>query len=319
MSTNLKKKTRVATALSGDAAEGEPDLGQAEPQALPAVAVDGSPEDPLSPSRIKRIFDNYVPPTWEECVDHLTQRYLRDAPNCISNWLPLLDAGGMRTPETSIYMLSAETYMRMLNACEGEGEFPGLEGFEPLHEAYLRFGGTAFMKLGNFSAKHSWEQSCHLGPGLSTEDIRDRVARIMYDQCLVGCTESLAVAVRRMIPTKPAFLAEGFSNMPVTRERRLFTNGCCEVACNHPYWPPEVFREITDEQRAALDDINQITPEEEAYLVEQTQKAARLLAPLHADGWSIDFLQDVAGEWWLIDVARANQSYHWPHNGEELS
>lgn len=281
-----------------------------------------TPEDaPAEPTR-PRLFPppTYVPSTREECAQHLEDRWRMDAPNCISNWFPLLEAGGMKVPETRIFRFGPELYMDIVDACEGECPFPQAPLFQEILEAYRGFGEDAFLKLGNFSDKHSWEESCRLRPGLDADAIRGRVARLMYDQMLFGCDESLAVAVRRLIPTAPAFLARQFSNMPVTRERRLFTDGCCDVVCNHPYWPPEAFDDLSKEDAQALDALNRIRPEEEAYLAGEARKAAKLLAPLHSGGWSIDFLQDVEGGWWLIDVARASQSYHWPHeDGRRIS
>ena len=46
-------------------------------------------------------------------------------------------------------------------------------------------------------------------------------------------------------------------------------------------------------------------------LSELTQMAE--YASRHFDGaWSIDFLQDAKGGWWLTDMAIATASYHWP-------
>lgn len=338
------KVARTQEPVLGDPAAGEgrvPMGGSVAPVEASAlemnVAATVAPVVPEDPARIlvdpvdqapppKKSFmlpvalSDYVPPTREEMAASVRKWYEADAPNCISRWFPLLEGSGLRMPETRIFLFEPELHLDLMDACEGDGPWPTTDLFERLHEAYQGFGEHAFMKLGNFSDKHSWRETCHLRPGLKASDIESQFVRIMYDQVVVGCSESLAVAIREMIPTKPAFLAKEFGDMPVTRERRIFTDHTCEAVCSHPYWPEEVFRSMDPEKAAALAEINLIRPEEDAYLRGQAAIAAERLKPLDAEGWSIDFLQDVHGEWWLIDVARARQSYHWPHVavGEEV-
>jgi hypothetical protein len=251
-------------------------------------------------------------PTNEEVDAGILERASSDR-NCISRWLPLLEGAGIPMPETRIIALAPSSYREAVAAfdCGATVAFPEADA---IWAAYAEMGGDAFVKLGNFSAKHSWERTCRLRPGLTREGVAKHVASIMYEQMMVGCPESLAVAVRRMIPTRPAFISSEHGGMPVTRERRIFTEPDGHVACHHPYWPQEAFAKTTPEERTALETISDLAGEDLATLAPWATEAAQRLAALDpASGWSVDFLQDDAGGWWLIDVAQATRSWHHPH------
>jgi hypothetical protein len=254
-------------------------------------------------------------PSEEEIKRETQKRIEADSANCISKWFPLVKAAELKVPETKIIELGLDLYWEIMNSTEG-GSWPGGKTLDDLYQTYKEMSPKlVFMKLGNFSGKHSWNSTCFI-PKYSTQtELESHLVEMIYMQLCFGCTESPVVALREYIPTQPAFYSKSFNGMPVTRERRIFTNENCEVVCHHPYWPEAVFQEpLSPEDKSALETINTISKEDEEYLCQEAQKAAKALHPLHSDGWSIDFLQDADGAWWLIDVARSHQSWHWPHN-----
>lgn len=56
--------------------------------------------------------------------------------------------------------------------------------------------------------------------------------------------------------------------------------------------------------------INKETKKEVNHLKKLSLIVGKELGKLH-DNWSIDWLQDKDGNWWLIDVAVKEQSYIW--------
>lgn len=101
------------------------------------------------------------------------------------------------------------------------------------------------------------------------------------------------------------------------KERRYFVSGA-EIRCHHPYWPEEAFLDHTNEGdwREKLADLNHESAEE----IERLSGYARLIgAVLPEDSWSVDFAKTKDGKWYLIDMALAHESYHWPNCPKEQS
>jgi hypothetical protein len=77
------------------------------------------------------------------------------------------------------------------------------------------------------------------------------------------------------------------------------------VVCSHHYWPNEAFEE-QDVDAEVLSMLQQLPD-----MTELDQIAAYVSR--HFQGaWSVDFLEDQDGKWWLNNMATASGSYHWP-------
>lgn len=99
-----------------------------------------------------------------------------------------------------------------------------------------------------------------------------------------------------------------FSDLPIAREFRLFADNS-QVYCIHPYWPEETleFKEPPPGWQEQLKKHHEI-PDEVEDIKSMAIKACSLI---DNDKWSVDFAQDINGKWWLIDMAHAEDSYHW--------
>ena len=91
-----------------------------------------------------------------------------------------------------------------------------------------------------------------------------------------------------------------------------------EVRCRHFYWPEDSIRfdrgvPEPKDWRDELRGLAALEPPED--LGEMAMAAAR--ACPHAEAWSVDFAKDDTGQWWLIDMALAERSFHVGHEGEE--
>jgi hypothetical protein len=171
-------------------------------------------------------------------------------------------------------------------------------------EARDAFGGYAFLRTGQTSNKHDWEKTCYLTPD---SDVVDHVGRLVEFSMMVSLPWQ-TWAVREIIKAKPITTAF-WGNMPIAREVRLFAEDG-KLLCSHPYWPEEAFRQghntddkVTDEQIKQLAEMPDM---------EELTKLAEYVSKQFSFAWSIDFLQDIDGNWWLTDMALSNSSYHWP-------
>lgn len=214
-------------------------------------------------------------------------------------WYPLLVQMGMRTPETIIVHRGSVELMRLL-----DGEKPeGYEWFkDSLVRAMERIGFPCFLRTGQTSAKHGWGDTCFIK---SVEDIDSHIATFLEVSVvanIIGPPLSYDFwVVRKLIETKPVL--HYFRNMPIAPEVRFFINDH-KVQCFHPYWVPDAFE---PEDRGKITPLLiAVMPEDEVY------QMAQYVARFFAGYWSVDFLQDAQGEWWCIDMATGDRSYHNP-------
>jgi len=155
------------------------------------------------------------------------------------------------------------------------------------------------------------------------------------------------VAIRERIETVPIFRA--FRGFPVTREFRLFVRGSLlptfrpdriraedkdvkdfslaghfpmpefdgpAISVYHvqPYWPAAAVEGHTQEGgywRDRLAEISTLSPGEYRKLCLMAGSALLGFDFVEEHDWSMDFLQDVSGAWWLTDMATARSSYRW--------
>jgi hypothetical protein len=222
--------------------------------------------------------------------------------NCLSHWYPKLEKTGVKTPKTLI----TRTDLPLMNALEGQ-EIPGVEAlFTELDNLAVTLGYPCFLRTGQGSAKHYWEDTCFLK---SKEDIPKHVVELVEWSCLVhimGLPYDVWV-VRELLETAPHFHA--FKNMPITRERRFFIDKG-KIIGQIPYWPAGAFEDALhkpDDWREKLREMNDLPSDDEAYLHDETFEVAH-----EFEGpWSVDWLQVKNGDWYCIDMAVGPMSYGW--------
>lgn len=252
-------------------------------------------------------------PTKEEMAE-MRRRHrerIKNNKTCQSYWWPLVP-GDIPVPPTALVEFPYELQLRLIDSCEGialrEEDQKELDrGISKIEEMCDLFGYPCFIKTGIFSDKHNW--SCFVP---NKDSVRKQVAQIVYNWACVGglgSDDSNWFIVRKLIPTKAFMLFEG--KMPVTRERRYFAADG-KVTWHQPYWPREAFPSWADVDLLGHESIEAAL----ALLNEETEEEVRYLAGLASSitkaipgAWSIDFLQDILGKWWMIDMAEAHKSY----------
>lgn len=255
--------------------------------------------------------------------------------NCLSYWFAHLEqVEGLLLPETRI--VHAADPGGLLGVVDGGGLQPAEELAKAIGAQAADIGYPCFLRTGHLSAKHDWRQTCWVE---SPEHLVPHIVRLVEaSQCasIMGLPVDVWV-VRKPIETKP--IGRSKNGMPMGIERRYFiADG--QVVCHHPYWPPEavvqyaaelegckpqdvrqlrmslVMDEDQDLRQMAANSplraaMERLTNESQAEVEELTGFSQRV-AEWFDGAWSVDWLQDADGCWWAIDMALAENSWHYP-------
>ena len=226
-------------------------------------------------------------------------------PNSALIWLPALEAAGLPTPNTIIVPYN---HGACLSIFDGDHS----DEFERLCAAVLKAAGEigfpVFIRTDLTSAKHSGPKAYKIenatdNPLAIGETLEDTEMKTWMDRD--GGAQ--AILVREFLTLESPFTA--FSNFPVSREFRFFADRE-RCLCWHPYWPEDAIedhRPSRDDWRELLADL-QRTPENIAELSAMAISAVRACG---GDAWSVDICRDTSGKWWITDMARAEDSFHW--------
>lgn len=229
-----------------------------------------------------------------ECIKQTDLRY----------WFPAVQRSGVLYPKT-VLVESGIDLCDLILVLDGK-ESRTLEGVaRRIAQASKVVGVPFFLRTSYLSGKHEWGNTCycHDLKTVGRNIIGLVEATVMADQPL-GC-----FAVREFLNLQSLFTA--FDGMPVAREFRLFVkNG--EVLHVQPYWPPQSIRKPSNASwRSLLGWLSDLSAGDKAFLEARARS-------IDIEGfWSMDFAQDVKGDWYLIDMARGELSYLWyPDRGE---
>lgn len=209
-------------------------------------------------------------------------------------------------PNTEIVFYDRDNLINLL-----DGQMP--IGFRSLCDKLIgignRLGWPLFLRTDYLSGKHNWENTCYVS---SSRDIPSHVIRLVEESALadmLGFPTDCWI-VREIIPTSATFTAFR-GDMPIVKERRYFVQDD-KVICHHPYWPSTVFNETRvsiEDWKKHLDIINLESNDEIRLLSNLSSKVGAAVT----GAWSIDWLwSEQRGQWFLIDMAEAKSSYHWP-------
>mgnify|MGYP006286891915 FL=1 len=182
---------------------------------------------------------------------------------------------------------------------------------EEILEAAQEFQFPIFIRTYHAAAKHEWKETCYVKK-------RKRLIQQVKQMSMVNWhLPDDGIALREFLPLNYQFKA--FNEMPVAKERRYFIKDG-GIQCHHPYWPEESIQfysiEKPERWREQLAVLNTETDDEKVQLERMAKKVAQVV-----DGyWSVDFAQRNNGVWYLIDMAKGEDSFHWldcPHCPEE--
>lgn len=223
-------------------------------------------------------------------------------PNSALTWLPPIQAAGLPVPRTEIVRYDPQDLFPTL-----DGEMYG-DGFplDDLRAACERIGFPVFLRTDLSSAKHTGKRAWLVE---NQDELIQSVFATFEDnelKWLGGATQ--AFLLREYLPLKHSF--RSFRGLPIARERRFFVDQE-GVLCSHPYWPEDAFerqRGLPDGWQAQLVELSELPKADEMDLLQSLSRKAVLA--IGQGSWSVDWAQDVAGKWWLIDMAAAADSWH---------
>ena len=227
--------------------------------------------------------------------------------NCLSQWYPKLAACGVRTPATVI--VETEDDLTLMLDGDHPSKYDRL--CKKLRETLPLVGGPpAFLRTGHGSGKHEWTRTCCVtDPAMIPKHVAELVEWSATVD-MMGLPTNVW-AVREFLYLYSPF--HTFRGMPIARERRYFIRDGV-VECHHPYWPEAAIAgayhpdALPEDWRVQLKGLNHETGHEIAYLTEMSQKVARRFEGY----WSLDWARTKYGEWYAIDMAEGERSWHPP-------
>lgn len=232
---------------------------------------------------------------------------LTDPRNSMTYWWPLLENAAVPMPETRLLEVDGlmAWWGAYAGATEGEGPLPpGPPWLSALTSLGEEFGYPLFMRTDLASAKHGWRDTCHVAS-------RERLMQNLFglldfcENAMMGAPSPKAVVLRELLRPRAMFTAF-HGGLPIGQERRYFVRDG-QVECHHSYWPEAaVRRPDTEEWRPLLAEANAEHTNEVTLLTSYAEELACVLEGY----WSLDFMHVVSGQWYFIDAALGECSWH---------
>lgn len=222
--------------------------------------------------------------------------------NSMFYWYPKIRDLPIPQPKTEMLKIPKASEL-FRSVCDGDWSY-----FEPFKEKVIatadKIGYPLFVRTDQASGKHGWDETCFVE---KAEDLLSHIGGVIEFNELAGIfgLPYTGFAFREYIPMDSGFTAFN-GNLPINPERRYFVKDG-EVICHHAYWIEEVIRSPSiPNWKAVLKRMNRQTAEE----VNRLGRYARLVSEQIVGAWSVDFCKAKDGEWYLIDMALAEDSWH---------
>jgi hypothetical protein len=248
---------------------------------------------------------NIQPPTPEEIAesDRKACQLAEQNPTCFTHWHPQVVALGIPTPASRVIPFGLSLSKAIVdNAAFTESELTEFNNcIEQISDFSQQHGYPLFLKNSLYSGKHSWTATCEIAS--EETDIALHLGNITYEWLMRSPEVSLYFVVREMLDTTAVFHA--FDGLPITEEFRFFSEDGRAIG-HQPYWPEKaIISPTVDDWQVRLKSISTLSLGDHQQLSEWADQITNALT----GAWSVDFLRDSAGNWWLIDMAEANKSF----------
>ena len=219
-------------------------------------------------------------------------------------------------PKVKDLIPTPRTEIVRLNDREKEAYYKCIEDFVKLPKLYARtmdliedkFKLPVFLRTDEFSNKHFWERSCFLN---DLNKLNENLNEIIFASMTVNFIGALpieAIVVREYIEMDSHFKAF-VGNMPVNPERRYFIdNG--KIQCHHPYWIEDSIRQGVNPLPGNWKDLLKEANTESSDEINLLSNWAGNIAKVFPGYWSIDFCKARKGNWYMIDMADGEKSWH---------
>lgn len=229
-------------------------------------------------------------------------------PNSALYWLPaareVTTEYDVAVPETEVVEFD---FMQTIPMLDGEqpADFPWGE----LDDALCSLGWPAFVRTDLSSAKHDGLD------GVRARDADDagRLLELLVSDAARKMMQPGALLVREWIDIESEFSA--FGGLPIGVEFRVFATPDDHLE-THYYWPEDSIENPSLPESLWTSARDQLAHARRPPWL----GAAARMAAFEADfmhgidepdrAWSVDFARDEDGQWWLIDMALAEDSWH---------
>jgi hypothetical protein len=219
--------------------------------------------------------------------------------NSLLYWYPKLVSLGIPMPKTEILEIPFEDFLEFLN-----GKLNLCQKYDSeIDKLTEKIAYPLFMRTDLASEKHDWENTCY---------IRNKIdiiknCYLLIDSNFMSDLAPSALIFREYIPLVSSFTAF-YGKMPVAKERRYFIKDGMVIA-HHEYWVEDAIRNPLapdgEDWKELLRELNYEHPDEIIFLTKQAEKVAKIFD----DYWSVDFALGKDGIWYLIDMARGEDSW----------
>lgn len=248
-----------------------------------------------------------TPSTREELAKKFT-KYALENKNCFTQWFSTVEQCNIPAPESIVIDFPMHLTMAIGDHALNDADNAEMTNIAEQIQAFGRkVGFPVFMKNSLFSGKHYWKETCLITENMSLDDICRNIFNLTEMSLCIGVDFSVYLVIRKMIECKPAFTAF-FGEMPVTEEYRVFANKGTVIGYQ-PYWPEAAIERPSSENWAS--ELKTISSASQTDLKDIFEMASQVTLKLD-DSYSVDFLKDSSGKFWLIDMALASESYMSP-------
>lgn len=228
--------------------------------------------------------------------------------NSMLFWYPKLANLDVPTPMTRIARVHKNTW-ELSGICDGDFSALTID-WDNIVNCANTVGWPVFMRTDEMSAKHEWTKTCYVE---KVEDLQSHIGQLT-EQSL--CADLIGLPIRAFVfrqYIEMDCIFKAFEGMPVNPEIRFFVKDH-KVQCWHWYWVKEAIKTcryhnppLPADWEARMDAvINGITKEE----LKELTKWAGIVAKEFDGAWSCDFCRGKDKTWYLIDMAKAEVSYH---------
>lgn len=189
-----------------------------------------------------------------------------------------------------------------------EGRTPDNFPYGELDSAACDLGWPVFLRTDLTSAKHEGLDGIQ---AVDADDVQE-VAADLVQECAMKTMRPGAFLVREWIDVDHEFRA--FGDLPIGVEFRVFATPD-EHLCTHYYWPEDSIVRTSEHESIWRNRRDELEYARKPPWLGAAARGAAFEADFQHGideperAWSVDFARDEDGDWWIIDMALAKDSW----------